>query len=64
MHEILKQMDGTRKCQPEWDNPIPKEHKWYALTNKRVLAQNLKINKLQFSKLKKKEDLSEGAWFP
>ena len=36
----------------------------YALTNKRMLAQKLKINKLQFTKLKKKEDLSEGASVP
>ena len=57
-------MDGTRKCHPEWGNPITKEHIWYALTNKGMLAQKLKINKLQFTKLKKKEDLSEGASVP
>jgi hypothetical protein len=22
----LHQMDGTRKCQPEWDNPTTKEY--------------------------------------
>jgi hypothetical protein len=26
LHEILRQMDGTRKCNPEWDKPITKEH--------------------------------------
>ena len=36
----------------------------YALTNKQMLAQKLKINKLQFTKLKKEEDLGEGASIP
>ena len=57
-------MDVTRKCHPEQGNPVTKEHTWYAFTNKRMLVQKLKINKLQFTlhrKLKKKEDLSEGA---
>jgi hypothetical protein len=41
------QMDGTRKyC--EWGNPITKEHKWYALTDKSILAQILIIPKIQF----------------
>ena len=60
-------MDGTRKCHPEQGNPITKEHTWYALTNKRMLVQKLKINNLQFTqhrKLKKKEDLSEHAKVP
>ena len=60
-------MDETRKCHPEQGNPVTKEHRWYALTNKRMLVQKLKINKLQFTqhrKLKKKEDLSEGAMIP
>ena len=37
---------------------------WYTLTAKWMLVQKLKINKLQFTqhrKLKKKENLSEGA---
>ena len=48
-------------------NPVTKECTCYALTNKRMLVQKLKINKLQFTqhrKLKKKEDLSEGAMVP
>ena len=60
-------MDGTRKCHPEQGNPITKEYTWCALTNKWMLAQKLKINKLQFSqhrKLKKKENLSKGALVP
>ena len=39
----------------------------YALTNKQMLVQKLKINNLQYTqheKLKKKEDLSEGAVVP
>jgi hypothetical protein len=28
-HEILRQMDGSRKYHPEWGNPITKEHAWY-----------------------------------
>ena len=60
-------MDGTRKCHPEQGNPITKEHTWFVLTDKWMLAQKLKINKLQFTqhrKLKKKEALSECALVP
>jgi hypothetical protein len=42
-------------------NPITKEHTWYALTDKWILAQKFRIPKIQFSKymkLKKKEDWS------
>jgi hypothetical protein len=38
---------------------ITKEHTWYALTDKWILAQKLGISKIQFAKhmkLKKKED--------
>ena len=44
-----------------------KNTKGYVLTNKQMLVQKLKINKLQFThhrKLKKKEDLSEDALVP
>jgi hypothetical protein len=54
-------MDGTRKYHPEWGNPITKEHTLYALTDKRILAQKLRIPKIQIAKhmkLKKKEDHS------
>ena len=40
-------------------NPITKELTWYALTDKWILAQKLRIPKIQFAKhrkLKKKED--------
>jgi hypothetical protein len=40
---------------------VTKEHTWYALTDKWILAQKLGISKMQFAKhmkLKKKEDQS------
>jgi hypothetical protein len=43
---------------------ITKEHTWYALTDKWMLAQKLQTPKIQFTdhmKLKKKEDQSVGA---
>jgi hypothetical protein len=52
-------MNGTRKYYPEQGNPITKEHTWYALTDKWILATKLRISKIQFTnhrKLKKKED--------
>jgi hypothetical protein len=45
-------------------NPIAKEHTWYVLTDKWILAQKLQITKIQFAdhmKLKKKEDQSVSA---
>ena len=39
---------GWRYFKKEWDNPITKEHTWYALTDKRILAQKLRISKIQF----------------
>jgi hypothetical protein len=48
----------------EEGNPITKEHTWYALTVKWILAQKLGIPKIQFTdhlKLKKKEDQSVDA---
>ena len=54
-------MDGTRKYHPELGNPITKEHTWYALTEKSILAQKLRIPKTQSTdhrKLKEKEDQS------
>ena len=42
-------MDGTRKYHPEWGNPVTKEHTWYALTDKWILAQKFGISKIQFT---------------
>ena len=57
-------MDGSGGYHPEWGNPVTKEHTWYALTDKWILAQKLKIPKIQFTKhmkLKKNEDQSVGT---
>ena len=35
------------------NNPITKEHTWYALTDKWILAQKLRIPKIQYAKLMK-----------
>ena len=54
-------MEIARNYHPVWNNPIPKEHTWYAITDKWVLAQKLWIPKIQFTdhkKLKKKEEQS------
>ena len=54
-------MDGPGGHHPEWVNQITKELKWYILTDKWILAQKLRIPKIQFTdhmKLKKKEDQS------
>jgi hypothetical protein len=61
IHEILSQMDVSGGYHPKWGNPITKEHTWYALTDKWILAQKLRIPNIQFAKhmkLKKKEDQS------
>ena len=44
-----------------------KENTWYALTDKKILAQKLQITRIQFTdhmKLNKKEDQSVGASVP
>jgi hypothetical protein len=51
---------------PEWGNTITKELTWYALTDKCILAQKLRIPKIQFAKhkkIKKKEDQSVDTSF-
>jgi hypothetical protein len=61
IYKILRQMNGTGGNHPEWGNPITKELTWYALTEKWILAQKLRIPKIKFAKhmkLKKKEDQS------
>jgi hypothetical protein len=57
-------MGRTRKYHPEGDNPVTKEHTWYVLTDKCILAQKLRIPKIQFThhmKLKENEDQSVGT---
>ncbi|MFP9036128.1 hypothetical protein ACLI2Q_18870, partial [Enterococcus faecalis] len=62
--EIRRQMDGTREYHPERGNPISEKHTWYALTDKWILVQKLKLPKKQSTdhmKLKKKDDPSVNA---
>ena len=52
-------MDVSGGYHPEWGNPITKEVIRYALTNKWILIQKLRIPQIQFAKhkkIKKKED--------
>jgi hypothetical protein len=61
IYEILRQMYGSGGYHPEWGNQITKDHTWYGLTDKWILAQRLRISKIQFTKhmkLKKEEDQS------
>jgi hypothetical protein len=46
IREILRQMDRTRKYHPEWGNQIEKEHTWYAVADKWILAQKLQITRI------------------
>jgi len=65
-YKILRQMDESGWYHPEWGNPITKEHTWYALTDKWILAQKLRVPKIQFAKhmkLKKKQDQSVDTSF-
>ena len=57
-------MNGTRKYHPEWGSPITIEHTWYALTDKWIFIQKLRVPKISFTdlmKLKKKEGQSVGT---
>jgi hypothetical protein len=59
-------MDESGGYHPEWANPITKEVTWYALTDKWILAQKLRIPKIQFAKhkkIKKREDQSVDTSF-
>jgi hypothetical protein len=42
-------MDGTWKYHSEWGNSVTKEHTWYVLTDKWILAQKFRISKIQFT---------------
>ena len=35
-------MEGTRKCNPAFDNPVTKGHTWFVLTDKWILANKKK----------------------
>jgi hypothetical protein len=60
-------MDGSGGYHPKGGNPITKEHICYELTDKWILAQKLRIPKIQFAKhmkLTKKEDQSVDTSIP
>jgi hypothetical protein len=57
IHEILMQMDRTRKYHTEWGKPTTKEYMRYVLIDEWILVQKLRIPKIWFTdhlKLKKK----------
>jgi hypothetical protein len=59
-------MAGSGGYHPEWGNAVTKEHTWYALTDKPILAQKLRLPKIQFAKhmkLKKKENQQVDSSF-
>jgi hypothetical protein len=67
IHEILRQMDVSGGYHPEWGNPTKKEHTWYALSDKQILAPKLRIPKVQLAKhkkIKKKQDQCVDTSFP
>ena len=43
-------MDGSRKYHPDTD---PKEHAWYVLTDKWILAKKYRIPRIQCTEFKK-----------
>jgi hypothetical protein len=49
-------MDGSGVYHPEWGNPIIKEHPRYALTDKWILTQKLRLLKIQFAKHMKTQE--------
>jgi hypothetical protein len=54
-------MDGPGGHHPEWGNPITKELTWYALSDKWMLTQKLRIPKTQFAKHKKIKKMEEQS---
>jgi hypothetical protein len=61
IYEMPRQMDGPGGYHPDWSNPITKKLTGYVLTDKWIVAQKLRIPKIQVAKhmnLKKNEDQS------
>jgi hypothetical protein len=59
-------MDWSGGYHPEWVNLITKEHTWYTLTDKWILAQKLRMPKTQFTnymKLKKEDQSVDTSVF-
>jgi hypothetical protein len=64
LHEIHRQMIGTRKYHPEWGNTVTKEHTWYILIDKWILGKKPRIPMIWLTdhmKVKKNEDQSVDA---
>ena len=60
-------MDGSGGYNPECGNPVTKEYACYALTDKQILAQNLRISKIQFAKhmkLKAEDQSVDTSFLP
>jgi hypothetical protein len=60
-------MNASGGYHPAWGNPNPKEHTWYTLTDKWILAQKLRISKIQFAKhmkLKKEDQSVDTSLLP
>ena len=45
--KFLGKMDGSGGYHPDWGNPITKEVTWYVLNDKWILAQKLRMPKVQ-----------------
>ena len=52
-------LGGTRKYYPKCGNPTTKEHTWFALTDKWILAQKLRIPKIEFTNHRKLKKMGE-----
>jgi hypothetical protein len=55
-------MDGTWKYHLELGNLDTKEHKWYALTDKYILAQKFRISKILFQTIQSSRRRKTKAW--
>ena len=53
-------MGRNGKYHPEWGNPITKENRWYAHTEKWILVQKLGIPKTQNTPQKQKQPLPQS----
>ena len=56
-------MYGTKKYHSEWGNPVTKEHTWYVVNEKELLAIKLRIPIIQLTEhmKPKKEEQSMDA---
>jgi hypothetical protein len=57
-------LDGSGGYHAQWGNPVIKELTWYALADKWILAQKLRIPKIQFAKHKEEVRPKCGYFIP